>query len=102
MSIHTKSEQSKPLSLKDRLTSLSVHSAGACAFGRLANDLDGETREALFEAMRSQASSNSICNSLRESGFNIARSTLAQKRACFTASGSSRCECFPGTYTEEV
>jgi len=100
MSIHAKSEQ--PTSLKDKLASLTVHSAGACAFGRIANDLDDETRQALFDAMRSPASSNSICNSLRESGFNIARSTVVQKRACFTASGSSRCECFPDMYTEEI
>lgn len=102
MSIHAKSEQSKPLSLKDKLTSLTTHTAGACVFGRLANDLDEETREVLFEVMRSQASSNSICSSLRESGFTIARSTIVQKRACFTDSGSSRCECFPDMYTEET
>lgn len=100
MSIHAKQDQ--PTSLKDKLKSLSVTSISSCAFGRIANDLDDETREALFGAMRSSASSNSICNSLRESGFNIARSTVVQKRACFTASGSSRCECFPDMYTEEA
>jgi hypothetical protein len=102
MSIHAKPEQPQALSLKDRLNSLTVTSAGSCAFGRLANELDSETREALFDAMRSSASSNSICNSLREAGFTIARSTVVQKRACFTAAGSSRCECFPDKYTEEV
>lgn len=102
MSIHAKPEQPNPSSLKDKLTSLTIHSAGACAFGRLANELDEETREALFAAMRSTASSNSICNSLRDEGFNIARSTVVQKRACFTAAGSSRCECFPDRYAEEA
>lgn len=100
MSIHAKPEQ--PTSLKDKLTSLTITNSGACAFGRLANELDEETRDALFAAMRSSASSNSICNSLREAGFNIARSTVVQKRACFTASGSSRCDCFPDRYTEEA
>ena len=92
----------KPVSLKDKLASLTVQSAGQCALGRLANELDEETREALFAAMRSSASSNSICNSLREAGYIIARSTVVQKRACFTSAGSSRCECYPDRYTEEV
>ncbi len=53
MSIHAKSEQ--PTSLKDKLASLTVHSAGACAFGRIANDLDDETRQALFDAKSSSS-----------------------------------------------
>lgn len=100
MSIHAKPDQ--PTSLKDKLETLTIASVANCAFGRLANELDDETKDALFAAMRSSASANSICNSLREAGFNIARSTLVQKRACFTAAGSSRCGCFPDRYTEEA
>lgn len=102
MSIHAKQEKTSLPSLRDKLNSLTVHSVGVCSFGKIANELDEETREALFEAMRSSASSNSIANSLREAGYLISRSTVVQKKACFTADGSSRCECFPGKYSEEA
>jgi hypothetical protein len=75
---------------------------GACVVGKIANSLDEETRQAFFAVMASTASSNSIANTLREEGLVVARSTVVQKRACFTEGGSHMCACFPGLYTGEA
>ena len=89
--------------LKENLISLSSNdNAGACAVGKIANSLDEETRQAFFAVMASTASSNSIANTLREEGLVVARSTVVQKRACFTEGGSHMCACFPGLYSGEA
>jgi hypothetical protein len=89
--------------LRDNLVSLTSQTAqGGCALGKIANSLDEDTKEALCAAMASSASSNAITNSLRDAGMVIARSTIGQKRACFTENGSHMCACFPGLYTGEA
>ena len=105
MSVQDQQAISKPAfnKLRDNLVSLSSQSGhGPCALGKIANSLDDDTKEALFAAMASSASSNAITNSLRDAGMIIARSTVVQKRACFSESGSHMCACFPGLYTGEV
>jgi len=105
MSVQNKQVEATPKfsRLKENLLSLSSNeSAGACVVGKIANSLDEETRQAFFAVMASTASSNSIANTLREEGLVVARSTVVQKRACFTEGGSHMCACFPNLYTGEV
>lgn len=105
MSVQRKQEETTPKfsRLKDNLLSLSASGpTGSCVVGKIANSLDEETRQAFFAVMASSASSNSIANTLREEGLVIARSTIVQKRACFTEGGSHMCACFPGLYTGEA
>ena len=98
MSIQAQQGQSSHTSLRAKLVNLSV-SVPNCALGKIANELDEDTREALCDAMCSSASSNSLANSLREAGYLISRSTIVQKRHCFTSEGTNRCDCFPGKYS---
>lgn len=105
MSVQNKQGETTPKfsRLRDNLLSLSSeNSIGMCAVGKIANSLDEETRQAFFAVMASTASSNSIANTLREEGLVLARSTVVQKRACFTEGGSHMCACFPGLYTGEA
>jgi hypothetical protein len=105
MSVQNKQGETTPKfsRLKENLLSLSSSdNAGSCVVGKIANSLDEETRQAFFAVMASTASSNSIANTLREEGLVIARSTIVQKRACFTEGGSHMCACFPGLYTGEA
>jgi hypothetical protein len=105
MSVQNKQGETAPKfsRLRENLLSLSSeNSIGLCAVGKIANSLDEETRQAFFAVMASTASSNSIANTLREEGLVVARSTVVQKRACFTEGGSHMCACFPGLYTGEA
>jgi len=105
MSVQNKQGETTPKfsRLRENLLTLSSdNSIGLCAIGKIANSLDEETRQAFFAVMASTASSNSISNTLREEGLVVARSTVVQKRACFTEGGSHMCTCFPGLYTGEA
>ena len=105
MSVQNKQGETTPKfsRLRDNLLSLSFPAEPLFrSVGKIANSLDEETRQAFFAVMASTASSNSIANTLREEGLVLARSTVVQKRACFTEGGSHMCACFPGLYTGEA
>jgi hypothetical protein len=104
MSVQDQQVTDKPSfnKLRDNLVDLSSQTGQwGCVLGKIANSLDEDTKEALCAAMASSASSSAITNSLRDAGMIIARSTIGQKRACFTENGSHMCACFPNLYTGE-
>ena len=100
MSVQNKQGETTPKFSRLRDNLLSLYSENS--IGKIANSLDEEPRQAVFAVMASTASSNSIANTLREEGLVLARSTVVQKRACFTEGGSHMCACFPGLYKGEA
>jgi len=73
----------------------SVGNSVACPLGRIAIKLDEETREALFDALRSEASTMSIYNALKQEGIAISRESITKHRKCFTEPNDKKCLCYP-------
>lgn len=79
----------------------SIGESAACPLGRVMRKLDDETRQALVQAVRSEAPTIAIFKALQEEGFSIARQNIANKRSCFTTPGDKNCLCYPNN-TETI
>jgi hypothetical protein len=62
-----------------------------CKFGDIYMALDEETQEALSGAMKSDASTMSLCKVLKDEGHPIGREHLGAKRECFKNPTDSCC-----------
>ena len=83
------------LSQLKNITETSVGASAACPLGRIARKLDDETRDALFSALRSEATTMDIHKALKQEGIAIARQNLGKQRQCFTSPNDKNCKCYP-------
>lgn len=79
----------------------SIGNSASCPLGRIIRKLDEETRQALVEALRSEATTMDIAKALKSEGLAIARQNISKKRECFTSPSDKNCLCYPNN-TETI
>lgn len=90
------SHQKSTGNLSERLKTLTTQSVGLsapCPVGRIATLMDEETKQAFFQAMKSEAATMAIHKALAAEGIGIARNALAKHRQCFKDK-QHECKCF--------
>lgn len=81
--------------LKDNLLKIATEqSTKTCKLGNIYKSLDKETKNALVEALRSEATTMDICRALNADGIRIGREFLGSKRVCFKT-GAPTCCLYP-------
>jgi hypothetical protein len=90
------SQQKSTGNLSERLKTLSAQSVGLsapCPVGRITTLMDTETKQAFFQAMKSEAPTMAIHKALAAENIGIARKALADHRQCFRDK-QQECKCF--------
>jgi hypothetical protein len=90
-------QQKSTNNLTERLKTLSAQSVGLtapCPVGRISALMDDETRQAFFQAMKSEAKTMAIHKALAAEQIGIARKALSDHRQCFRDK-QHECKCFP-------